>query len=77
MSLRIPEDKRYRLLSAGLKEFSEQGYENANTNKICEEAQISKGLLFHYLESNLGFYKWILEYVANYILESLDEFIAI
>ena len=41
MKVRIPEDKHNRLLSAGLKEFSQQGYENANTNKICEEAQIS------------------------------------
>lgn len=77
MKVRIPEDKHNRLLSAGLKEFSQQGYENANTNKICEEAQISKGLLFHYFESKLGFYKWIVEYVANYILEALDELIAL
>jgi AcrR family transcriptional regulator len=34
-----------------MKEFAEKGYKNASTNKIVKEAEISKGLLFHYFKN--------------------------
>jgi TetR/AcrR family transcriptional regulator len=44
----IPVEKREKILQAAIREFAERGYENASTNKIIQEAAISKGLLFHY-----------------------------
>jgi len=44
----IPEEKREKILQATIKEFAQKGYEKASTNHIVQEAEISKGLLFHY-----------------------------
>lgn len=47
----IPEDKQDKIFQAAIREFAERGYEKASTNQIIQEAQISKGLLFHYFKS--------------------------
>lgn len=47
----IPEDKRDKIFQAAIKEFVERGYEKASTNQIIQQAQISKGLLFHYFKN--------------------------
>lgn len=52
----IPEDKRDKILQAAIREFAERGYEKASTNQITQEAQISKGLLFHYFKSKKNLY---------------------
>jgi TetR/AcrR family transcriptional regulator len=44
----IPEEKREKILQAAIREFAEKGYEKASTNRIVQNADISKGLLFHY-----------------------------
>ncbi len=53
----IPE-KMEAVVRAALKEFSRYGYSHASTNRICEEAGVSKGALFHNFRSkdNLFFY---------------------
>lgn len=43
--------KKEEILRACLKEFAEFGFEKANTNRICEQAGVSKGLIFHYFGS--------------------------
>ncbi len=53
----IPE-KMEAVVSAAIKEFSRYGYSHASTNRICAEAGISKGALFHNFRSkeNLFFF---------------------
>ncbi len=48
---RIPEQKRNRILQAGIHEFATHGYDNANTNHIAKQANISVGSLFQYFEN--------------------------
>jgi AcrR family transcriptional regulator len=71
-SIIIPESKRLRIINAGLKEFCEKGYERGSTTNICREAKISKGLLFHYFESKLGFYNYLIDYSSDVLKGMLN-----
>ncbi len=44
-------ESRERILDAALEEFGAWGYESASTNRVCRQAEISKGLLFHYYKT--------------------------
>ena len=41
-------EKRDRIINSALEEFSKNRFEKASTNNIVKNANISKGLLFHY-----------------------------
>ncbi|WP_166239724.1 TetR/AcrR family transcriptional regulator [Paenibacillus turpanensis] len=56
-----PDDKKQQLLSIAREHFSKQGYAKASTNKIIEEAGISKGMLFHYFSNKKTLYLIILD----------------
>ena len=51
MNTEIKPDSRRKILDAAIAEFAVRGYEAASTNRICQQADISKGLLFHYYKS--------------------------
>jgi AcrR family transcriptional regulator len=59
-------DKRERIIKAALKEFI-KGYALANTDAIVKEANISKGLIFHYFGSKKGLFLFLLKYSADII----------
>ena len=44
----LKKEKQDRMINAALKVFSQYGYNHASTDEIVKEAQIIKGLLFHY-----------------------------
>ncbi|EMV4835388.1 helix-turn-helix transcriptional regulator, partial [Listeria monocytogenes] len=50
------DEKRLKILEAAMGEFTEKGYQAASTNKICEKAGVSKGLIFHYFGSKEKLY---------------------
>lgn len=47
----MEDSKKEQIMESCMAEFAEYGYEKANTNRICESAGVSKGLLFHYYGS--------------------------
>lgn len=59
--------KQKRIINAALKEFAENGYKKASTNKIVEEAGIGKGMLFYYFESKQNLYNYLINYSINLI----------
>lgn len=63
----LNKEKQDRMMNAAMKVFSENGYTNACTDVIVKEAQISKGLLFHYFISKQGLYEFIVDYGIRYI----------
>lgn len=65
----LEEEKQQRILNAALKEFSQKGYMNASTNEIVKEAQISKGLLFHYFQNKKALYLFLYDHFLNIVLE--------
>jgi AcrR family transcriptional regulator len=73
--LRIPEEKRERILQAAISEFSSRGYESANTNTIAQAAGISVGSLYKYFENKEDLFLTTVNYGAAVLKATLDEII--
>ena len=73
----IPENKKNKIIHASLSEFIKSGYNEASTNKIIQEAGISKGLLFHYFGSKKNLYLFLVDYcmrkAQDDYMEKLDQ----
>ncbi|MCR4586771.1 MAG: TetR/AcrR family transcriptional regulator [Lachnospiraceae bacterium] len=67
-------EKQDRILNAGFKSFALYGYKNASTDEIIKDAGISKGLLFHYFESKVGFYEFSYDYAVRFLELAFDHF---
>jgi TetR/AcrR family transcriptional regulator len=63
--------RRSRILEAALIEFAAKGYKKASTNTIVREANVSKGLLFHYFISKKDLYVYIVESALESITNEL------
>lgn len=64
----LKKEKQDRFINAALKLFAENGYKKASTDEIVKEADISKGLLFHYFGSKQGLYEFVYNYSTKYIM---------
>ena len=62
----LKKEKQDRIINASLKIFALNGYSRASTDEIVKEAEISKGLLFHYFISKKGLYKFVFDYSVKY-----------
>jgi AcrR family transcriptional regulator len=67
----IPKEKREKILVATMKEFAEKGYYRASTNQIVQEAQISKGLIFHYFSNKKGLFLATYDYCVEQLSEKI------
>ncbi|KAF5035343.1 TetR/AcrR family transcriptional regulator [Sedimentibacter saalensis] len=47
----LDNSKKDKIVQASIEEFSEHGFEKANTDRISQRAEVSKGLIFHYFGS--------------------------
>lgn len=63
----LKSEKQDRMINAALKIFAKNGYKHASTDDIVKEAEISKGLLFHYFVSKMGLYSFLLDYSVKYM----------
>jgi AcrR family transcriptional regulator len=74
--LNLDKEKQDRVLNAAIKEFALKGYKNASTNEIVKEADISKGLLFHYFKNKkelfLFLYDYCIETVTSDLYKKID-----
>jgi TetR/AcrR family transcriptional regulator len=61
-------EKRERIINAALREFASKGYKNASTNEIVKEANISKGLLFHYFTNKRDLFFYLYDYSLELFL---------
>ncbi|NLD25790.1 MAG: TetR/AcrR family transcriptional regulator [Acholeplasmataceae bacterium] len=61
----LKEEKRKKIINAGLEVFSSYGYEHASTDIITQKAQISKGALFHYFEDKENFFIYLFNYATK------------
>lgn len=57
------------ILNAALKEFAMKGFDEASTNVIAKEAGISKGLMFHYVNSKKDLFLFLYDYCTKMIDE--------
>lgn len=63
--LKIQEEKQERILDAAMREFAQKGFENASTNEIVKQADISKGILFHYFKNKKNLFLFLYDYCIN------------
>jgi len=61
--------KRDRILNAAMHEFARSGFDRASTNEIVKEAEISKGLLFHYFANKKGLYLFVYDHCIEVSLK--------
>ncbi|WP_261133926.1 TetR/AcrR family transcriptional regulator [Bacillus sp. Marseille-Q3570] len=59
--------RRNVILNAALKEFTLKGYDDASTNVIAKESGISKGLMFHYVNSKKDLFLFLYDYCTDKI----------
>lgn len=64
----LDKEKQQRILEAAMKEFAENGYEQASTNRIVKEAGIGKGMLFYYFKSKKELYEYLLAYSMDIVV---------
>ncbi|MCR5255417.1 MAG: TetR/AcrR family transcriptional regulator [Acetatifactor sp.] len=69
----IEKEKQERIINAALKAFSLQGYKHASTDEIAKEANVSKGLIFHYFDSKVGLYSFVFSYSVKYMVYFLNQ----
>jgi len=62
--------KQDTIINAALKEFTENGFEKASTNKIVKKAGIGKGTLFYYFNNKKDLFVFLIEYCLKIIRES-------
>lgn len=63
----MEDTKRDALLTAAMSKFAKNGYKKTTTDEIVLEAEISKGLLFHYFGTKKDLYIFLFKY-ANIII---------
>jgi TetR/AcrR family transcriptional regulator len=69
--LNLEKEKQDRIINAALKEFAQKGYDNASTNEIVKDAEISKGLLFHYFKNKKQLFLFLYDYCVELTFEEL------
>lgn len=65
----LDEARKLAVINAALQEFATRGYDLASTNIIAKNAGISKGLMFHYVESKEALFLFLLDYCSAKIQE--------
>ncbi len=58
--LRLPAERRDRLVEEAIVEFSDRAYAEASLSQISRRARIPKGSIYQYFEDKLDLYRWLL-----------------
>ena len=70
--LNLKTEKKERIINAAMQEFIKNGYDNASTNEIVKQANISKGSLFNYFKNKKDLYFYLLDYSIEVSYEIFD-----
>lgn len=68
----LDEEKKLKIINAGMEYFGKFGYKKANTEDIAKKAGISKGLLFYYFRNKRSFYFYLWEYCQNVMNKEMN-----
>lgn len=67
--INIDRQKYERILQAALKQFATYGYQKTNTDDIARDAEVSKGLIFHYFGKKQVLYERTISSVIDFLNE--------
>ena len=68
----IPGTTRENLIRAGIRLFSQHGYEAIDVDRIAAEAGVSTGPLYHHFKSKLGFYGLLRDDMTRRIVDRME-----
>jgi AcrR family transcriptional regulator len=71
MATRNPEEKRRRLIDAGVEEFSERGLAGARLDRIARRADCSAGLLYSYFASKEALFDAVFGDIIAQVVEEV------
>jgi AcrR family transcriptional regulator len=69
-------DAREKLIEAGLKIFSETGYEGASTRKLAAAAAVNIAAIPYYFGNKEGLYLAVIDHIISYYKENLGDALA-
>ena len=72
----LNDEKRNKIIETCITEFSQYGYTNSSTNRIAQNAGISKGSLFRYFQNKDELYFYILDIVTMELIADLKKDVA-
>jgi len=70
---KLDNEKRNRIINSAIDEFSKYPYNIASTNNIVQNANISKGLLFHYFGNKKALYEYVCEFVIKKLFNEIND----
>lgn len=65
-------EKQARILRAAIQIFARDGYQNAKTDEIAVQAEVSKGLVFNYFGSKAQLYVAAVQSAYDFLIEKAD-----
>ncbi|NOH81472.1 TetR/AcrR family transcriptional regulator [Vibrio sp. RE86] len=65
-------DKRQHIIEVATRMFSENGFEKTPISVVCEEAQVSKGLVFHHFKNKNELLREVFIHITT-IIEEVDQ----
>ena len=63
----LDKNRKDAIINAALMEFATKGYDEASTIVIAKNAGISKGLMFHYVNSKKDFFLFLCDYCSKIV----------
>ncbi len=67
----LSEEKQQRIFNAAIREFAAKGYNHASTNAIVKNAEISKGLLFHYFKNKKQLFLYVYDSCLELVIQEI------
>ena len=69
--LNLPEEKKNRIIEAGIHEFAGKGYGGASINTMVSRLGISKGSIFQYFNNKKGLFSYVFDYAVGLVKRTL------
>lgn len=65
-------DKVNRIINSAFKVFSKNDFEKASTSLIVKDAEVSRGLLYHYFKNKQELFEYLLYFAFHVISDSME-----
>jgi AcrR family transcriptional regulator len=69
---RLDAEKKHAILEAAAEEFADKGFEGASTNRIIENAGMSKGAFYYYFDDKADLYATTLGNITDDLLSRIE-----
>lgn len=72
----IEDKKKEKIINAALNEFALNRFKNASTDRIVENGNVSKGLLFYHFKNKRSLFEYLIkfsfEFIVNEYIDKID-----